>query len=116
MPGGQSGLEVDVMADLREIWLWLRVFIVSFIVVVLFRYWLEAQISYDHNWSSIALSALLVAIAIATAQWVLRPRPKPARAEPAQYVLPPAPPPPPMLPAPRRAAAKKRKARKARRR
>ena len=104
------------MADLRELLLWLRVFIVSFIVVVLFRYWLEGQIGYDHNWSSIALSALLVAIAIATAQWVLRPRPKMAGERQATYVLPPAPPVPPMLPAPRRAAAKKRKARKARRR
>ena len=101
------------MVEMREIWSWLRVFIVSFIVVAAFRYWLEAEVAYEHNWSSIALSALLVGIAIATAQWVLRPRPRQMgrMAAPAPYVLPPAPPIPsePSGPARRRAAKKKAK-------
>jgi hypothetical protein len=64
------------MVGMKDILLWLKVFVVSFIVIAAFRYFIEEQLGYGHNWFSIALTASLVAIAIATAQWVLSPTPK----------------------------------------
>ncbi|VVB56582.1 Uncharacterised protein [uncultured archaeon] len=66
------------MVNMREVFSWIKIFAVSFIVVALLRYVFEIWLGVEHNWTSISLSAGLVAVAFATAQWVLRPQPKPS--------------------------------------
>ena len=57
---------------------WLKLFVVSFVVIALGRTWFE-QYAFGgvKNYGSVALFAGIVAVAIATAQFVLAPKPKP---------------------------------------
>ncbi len=66
------------MSKLDEVKSWLKIFIISFIVVALVRYGFETLLNIEHNEFSIAFSAGVVALVFATAQWVLRPRLKSA--------------------------------------
>lgn len=68
----------------KEIFSWLKLFIVSFVFIA--AVWAGVQeyarvysgISFDTPLERIALYAFLLAVVIATAQWVLRPKPKTA--------------------------------------
>ncbi len=69
----------------KEIFTWLRLFIVSFVFIAIV--WAGVQeyakfyagIQFDTPLERIALYASMLAVVIATAQWVLRPRPKTAQ-------------------------------------
>jgi len=57
---------------------WLKLFVVSFVVAAVGRIWFEEYaFGSVKSYGSVALFAGIVAIAIATAQAVLAPRPKP---------------------------------------
>ena len=68
----------------KEILNWLKLFIVSFVFIA--AVWagvqeyarVYAHISFDTPLERIALYSFMLAVVIATAQWVLRPRPKTA--------------------------------------
>ncbi len=68
----------------KEIFGWLKLFIVSFVFIA--AVWagvqeyarVYASISFDTPLERIALYAAMLAVVIATAQWVLRPKPKTA--------------------------------------
>ena len=87
------------MFNMRELVLWVKIFIISFIVVALVRYVFEVMLDVEHEWGSIALTAGLVAVAFATAHWVMRPRPKPKGMHDVLVSMPPASRLPPAAPA-----------------
>ena len=60
---------------------WLKFFVVAFVVIALARTWFE-QYAFGtvRDYDSIALFSGIVAVAIATAQFVLAPKPIPVRA------------------------------------
>jgi len=66
---------------------WLKLFAVSFVVIALARTWFEqSAFGGVRNYDSIAFFAFIVAIAIATAQFVLAPKPYSARTAPAAMI------------------------------